>query len=247
LPIHRVLCALLLLAAPSLAAEPEPAARPGPEGAAVSDDPAVTAELRELDIRLRVSGWAAAWHGDVGASGALVSVDADLGEAFPENNFGAGAELDVRWRRFVLVAGGRWFDLDDGFESDPISGTVRPGLLDFASIDPIFPPAFAFLVVPEFGFHAAGGRIDVDVEQVEADLLLGYRIATTPLPTWLGGAEEGEARRFDLDLLGGIRYHDIETRIDVRLPGAEFDPFVAQGFSSFRTAPSSSPWRRRRS
>jgi hypothetical protein len=129
-----------------------------------------------------------------------------------------------------MVVGGRWSDLDDHQHVDPVSGTVGPAFLGRIDGEPDFwPPWLLALAIPEHDYRGAGGRIDVDVEEIDADLLLGYRVLASPLPTWLGGAEEDEPRFFDLDLLAGVRYHRVETSIDVQIPPVEFDPYVAEG------------------
>lgn len=211
---------LAAAALPARGAEPEAAGEPADAAAALPD----------LEVRLRVSGWAAAWGGDVDARGARTDVTAQLGEAFELENLGASAELELRWRRLVVVAGGSWLDVDDELETEPLRVGFLPAVLDASLFFPGAPPGAFGVAIPGTTATLAPGRVDVDVEQATGELLLGYRLVSAPLPRRAGGSGADEPRRIDFDLVAGVRYYDVETRIDVSIPPAEFAGVVGTVF-----------------
>lgn len=217
---------LAVAAVPARGAEPvaEPESADAPAGADAGS------AVPELEVRLRVSGWAAAWGGDVDARGARTDVTAQLGEAFELENLGASAELELRWRRLVVVAGGSWLDVDDELETEPLRVGFLPTVLDATLFFPGAPPGAFGVAIPGTTATIAPGRVDVDVEQATGELLLGYRLVSAPLPRLAGGSGGADSRRVDFDVVAGVRYYDVETRIDVSIPPAEFAGVVGTVF-----------------
>jgi hypothetical protein len=214
------------LASPSSAAPDESASVPEAEPGALEPD---------LQVRLRFSGFAAGWAGDVAAHGASAHVGADLDEAFELENFGAGAEAEVRWRRFLVVAGGSWADLDDELETPGLGARFGPLQIAFPTI-PFGGPAG--LRVPEILLRLPPGKVDVEVEEATGDLQLGYRLLSAPVSDLLGAPRKGDRRRIDVDLMAGVRYWDLESRIDVSIPAAAVAPvFVTPLFLVLVPAP----------
>lgn len=187
----------------------------------------------EWEARIRVFGWFGAFHGDVVSQSAKVVADAELDEAFQLHNFGAGAEIDVRWRRLVVLAGGSWFDVDDERKTSATSAVIPLfSSIQFGDADPI-------VTRSDVRLDFRPGHLDVDVEQVLADLQLGYRAWDGRLPAFLGGSEKDD-RRVSLDLLAGVRRWDVHTSVEVRTPPASVQPFdvpvyVFDPFGGFHT------------
>jgi len=218
---------LFLLA---VAGPPARGAEPIAESEAAAEPADAARAVPELEVRLRVSGWAAAWGGDVDARGARTDVTAQLDEAFELENLGASAELELRWRRLVVVAGGSWLDVDDELETEPLQARFAPSVVDATLFFPGAPPGAFGVAIPATAATIAPGRVDVDVEQATAELLLGYRLLSAPLPLPPGASGARDSRRIDFDLVAGVRYYDVETRVDVSIPPAEFAGAVGTVF-----------------
>jgi len=218
---------LFLLA---VAGPPARGAEPIAESEAAAEPADAPRAVPELEVRLRVSGWAAAWGGDVDARGARTDVTAQLDEAFELENLGASAELELRWRRLVVVAGGSWLDVDDELETEPLQARFAPSVVDATLFFPGAPPGAFGVAIPATAATIAPGRVDVDVEQATAELLLGYRLLSAPLPLPPGASGARDSRRIDFDLVAGVRYYDVETRVDVSIPPAEFAGAVGTVF-----------------
>ena len=156
------------------------------------------APAKDWEVRLQLHGWVSATHADVSAGDVSTSLDLDYGDVIEGLKWALQGATEVRWRRALLLLDLNGSQLavdgDAGARSFPVQllnagpgGTISVGPVD------------------------ASTRTTLWI----VDLKGGWRVLDAPLSRLLGDERAGDPRRFQVDLLAGVRYWNANVDVEV--------------------------------
>jgi hypothetical protein len=150
---------------------------------------------REWELELYAYGWAptveADYDGEVDGQFVHATFDTDFDDVFSEWDFGAGAGIDFRYQRFVMLLDGVWVQSEvetgdiPGVDADGyLTNVVGDGKLGFRVVDRVAPWAGdpSNLDSPRMAFDVlAGARywwLRADPLDLEGELAVPYNLQT---------------------------------------------------------------------
>jgi hypothetical protein len=128
----------------------------------------------------------------------------------------------IRDGPYAVDFGPRTFERSLGSLGGSIPVETRVGMLDVpVRVDP------GVLRVDVPRVQTTLGPFEIDVREViiEARGLLGYRVLDTPALGLLGLKPKDDPRRLRVDLLGGLRYWYVKTKVDIDSPPIQIPEF----------------------
>ena len=158
---------------------------------------------RDWDAQIELYAWAASLSVDAEVKGVVTEVDQGFFDVLGDLGWAVFGRAEGRWKRGLLLLDGMGMQLvEDG------SATVHTVPLDLRN--------------GTQGALSIGG-VDAHSRITEGmfDAKLGLRALSLPLRKLCGKADDPtDLRRFDVDLLAGLRYWDVTVKTKLSVPPA---------------------------
>jgi opacity protein-like surface antigen len=161
--------------------------------------------------------WGTAIKGDVSAGSIDTDVDVPFRDILRDLSIAGMAGAEVRRDRFLLLLDAFGASLSTKVQSNSVVRSVGP--LSYMQ-GPIL------IQVPQVDAIAGPVRVKTNLDQVLFGADLGYRALSLRMAELIGTDQPEDPRRLTVDLLAGIRWWWLQSRVHARMP-----PIQVPGFT----------------